>query len=390
MLRISNYFPLRLLHLSTFAKKILKMNFKFQNIPYQITRYPKTTDHALFAWNAADELMLEYANEHLTKESKISIHHDRFGILSTCLHNYHPQIVTLFHSQEKAIKQNLIQNNISIFDIHTPLDDLAKGIDYSFIKIPKSNDLFELYLQQISQASHHDSIVIAGFMTKYFSKQALTLAQKYFAEVSQSQAKKKARLLILKSPKFPKETNIIHDIKLDDQISFKQYYGVFSAKNIDYASQFLMEQMLVREEDKKILDLGCGNGILAWKARELSPTAKINLLDDHFLALESAKLNLNTGNNFFHYGDSLEKFTHNSFDLVISNPPFHFEYENNIDISLSLFSQVYDVLKDKGRFQLVANRHLNYQTHLRTIFERVDELASNDKFVVYSCEKNLR
>ena len=81
-------------------------------------------------------------------------------------------------------------------------------------------------------------------------------------------------------------------------------------------------------------------------------------------------------------------FEQDYFDVVISNPPFHFEHENNIEVSLSLFQQVFNKLKPNGRFQLVANSHLNYRTHLLKIFPEVISTAENEKFVVYECIKD--
>ncbi len=369
--------------------KIKYMPYIFQNKEYQITRYPKTKMTSLKAWNASDELILEYLEENKLLSTSIVIYHDRFGFLSTILADKEPISVILFQSQKKSILQNLQENNISTDQVKFiyPLEALQNPIQLSVIKIPKSADLFELYLQQLSTQLNDNSIVIAGFMTKYFSKQVIDIAHKYFADVSQSKAKRKARLLILKKPKNPEQPSLVKIIKLNTTTSFQQYYGVFSAKNIDYASQFLMEHISVLPSDSKILDMGTGNGVLAWKARQLSATAKINLHDDNWLALESAKLNMKEGENFYHFDDDLLQISNNSYDLVISNPPFHFEYETNIEVSLSLFEQVWKILKPRGRFQLVGNRHLNYKTHLQKIFPHVEIIAENDKFIVYSCVK---
>lgn len=370
-------------------QKIKTMSYNFQNKQYSINRYPKSNLTSLKAWNASDELILNYLEENNLVTTPSIIYHDRFGFLSTLLSDYKPTSIILFQSQKKAMKQNLNENEIEEdkVNFNYPLGIIDTETSLALVKIPKSADLFELYLQQLSGSLNEDAIVIAGFMTKYFNKQSLEIAQKYFEEVEQSKAKKKARLFILKKPKKLAKQTLIKEIKLNDKISFKQYYGVFSAKRIDFATQFFMEHFSVLATENKILDLGTGNGVLAWKARQLSPTAKINLLDDNYLAIESAKLNLAKGENFYHFNDDLLHITNNSYDLVISNPPFHFEHETNIEVSLDLFKQVWKILKPRGRFQLVGNKHLNYKIHLQKIFKHVESIAENDKFVVYSCVK---
>lgn len=116
------------------------------------------------------------------------------------------------------------------------------------------------------------------------------------------------------------------------------------------------------------------------------PNAEVHLVDDSFLAVESSKMNVNEGAHF-HWKDSLEDFDDGSLDLVVSNPPFHFEHETNIEVTISLFTQVQRCLKSSGRFVLVANKHLNYKTHLDKLFINCSITAENDKFVAYECLK---
>jgi len=170
------------------------------------------------------------------------------------------------------------------------------------------------------------------------------------------------------------------------RIIYKQYAGVFSSDHIDYATQFLLEHLKLNETDSKILDLASGNGVIAHQIKAQKPDAEVHLLDDSFLAVESSKLNVEDVS--FHWNESLEDFNAKSFDLIVSNPPFHFEYENNIEVSLNLFIQAQRCLKENGRFLLVANQHLNYKTHLDKIFGSCSITAENDKFVVYDCLKS--
>ena len=59
--------------------------------------------------------------------------------------------------------------------------------------------------------------------------------------------------------------------------------------------------------------------------------------------------------------------------------------ENNIEVSVGLFAQVKTKMKERGRFILVANKHLNYWTHLEKIFPNTEVMAIDDKFEVYDC-----
>jgi len=366
-----------------------KMIHKNNNKELNIKRYPSTTNKSLRAWNTADEYILKYLDEKKIKTDGVVIYNDRFGFLSSFLNDASPKVVIDYKSQEMSIQRNFSSNKIDSMncEFNTPLDKFESPIELSIVKIPKSMDLFHLYLQQLSGAVDENSKVICGFMTKYFTPQILDIANEYFEEVEQSLAWKKSRLLILSKAKVSKSISLINEVKLNDNTSLKQYFGVFSGKNIDYATQFLIENINLRETDNRILDLASGNGVLAFAVNERKSDCEIHLLDDSFLAVESSKLNLNSENIHFHYSDNLKEFDDNYFDFIISNPPFHFEHETNIEVATKLFAEGARCLKEDGHFQLVANKHLNYKTHLVKIFNNVEITAENDKYVVYECSK---
>ena len=365
------------------------MDFTYNDNKINIERYPTTENKSLKPWNAGEELSLNYISEKDLTEKSIAIYNDKFGFLSVALSLNNPITVVDFKSQEKALKQNFSVNNVKVLKSNfvSPIDDLGIGIDYAFIKIPKSTDLFKLYLSQSHSNLNDDGEIVCSFMTKNFNKTILKIAEEYFEDVSQSLAWKKSRLLILKGKKQIEKQALINTLEYNSDKSFQQYYGVFSAKKIDFASQYFINHISVNDGDKEILDLASGNGVLAYNVNEKCKDCNIHLLDDSVLAIESSKLNLEGDNFKFHCDDDIASFKPNSFDLVVSNPPFHFEYENNIEISLSLFKGVHTILKPGGRFQLVSNIHLNYKIHLDKIFNKVEVLGQNDKYIVLECVK---
>ena len=355
----------------------------------KIIRYPNTTDRSLKPWSSADELLLDQVLDQNISEKKIITYNDRFGYLNCQLNKSDVLSVISYKSQEKSHKINRQNNGLMFDDSHfvNPLSSIDEKFDMVLMKIPKSVNLFELYLAQIVTCIKDDTIVYCSFMTRHFTKQLLSISNKYFEVVEQSLAKKKARVLILKKKKEVKEKKLINKLSLSASDELRQYYGVFSAKEIDQATQFFINNLQVEENTKEVLDLAAGNGILGYIIQKQLPNCKIHLIDDFYLAIESAKLNLKGENVCFHYNDTLKEIEENSIDLVVSNPPFHFEYETNIEISLSLFKDVTYCLKQGGKFQLVANRHLNYGPHLERIFNKVIRVVHNDKFEIYNCIK---
>lgn len=359
----------------------------FNGKEFLLRRYPETSQSSLRPFSNAELLVLREVKEKISTED-IHLFNDRFGIWNCALHQANLTTIWNYASQKKAVMQNLERNRLPYTPntFKTPLDRL-KSVGLALIKVPKSTALFELFLRQIHLASDQHTEVVCGLMTKYFNPSLLIIASMYFEEVSQSLAWKKARLLILKNPKKKMLRNeLINTISWKNHI-FKQYFGVFSSGKIDLGTQFLLKNLNIKADEAQILDLGSGNGIIAWEASRLNPKAQLTLIDDSILAIASSTQNVK--NAHFLCDDILTQLPLRHFDLVLSNPPFHFEHEHNIEVSLNLFKQVRSCLKPNGRFILVANKHLNYTTHLQRMFTKVSQLKCNRRFEVLECTDYL-
>lgn len=363
------------------------------NSSLTIQRYPETSNKSLQAWNAGDEYLLSKVDKYGASGKTIAIYNDRFGYLACHLNGSQPYVIVDRKSQDIAVEMNLKANNLSPENIrrHTPLSDFSEPVDVGLIQIPKSLDLFRFYLHRLSLSLAQDGIVFCAFMTKYFSPQLLEIAGEYFEDVDQSLAVKKSRVLTLKGKKQLPDTHFVHansySFDGEDAEELKQYPGVFSADTVDFGTQFLLETLTLKADEQTVLDLGAGNGVIARGIQRKKPGITLHLTDDFYLAVESARLNLSPENVHFYWTDSLEPVKQIDFDLVVSNPPFHFEHETNMEVSVDLFREVAGVLKPGGRFVCVANRHLGYKSYLKKFFTSAEPVARNKKYVVFECRK---
>lgn len=382
--------------------------FKRNDQTFEFHRYPPTSNRSLRPWSAADELLLSHFDEYLTNRPenkgplRLAVYHDRFGFLSTTLQTHEPYVLYNYSSQEKSLRQNLKENKLEVPEdkLFTPLADFPEPADIMLIKIPKTMDLFRLYLHHAwnNLADSDNAVVYCGFMTRHFTPQMLEVANEYFEHAEQTKARKKARLLILKGKKKseitdkaitdlinevewkPSENGIAGD-EAKKAITLKQYYGVFSSNGVDAATAMLLKHMQLKETEKTVLDMGCGNGIIAKAIKLQQPDADIHAIDDDFLAVESVKMNAADLVNVHHY-DSPEMFPDGFFDLVVTNPPSHLGHENNIEVSIGLFDQAAKKIKSGGRLVIVASKHLNYSTHLTKRYIDIKKLAEDDKYEV--------
>jgi len=351
-----------------------------------IQRHDSSADQSLRPHTAADKYLLSEFEELGKSPEQIAIYHDRFGFLSCSLHTQHSVFVFNQKSQLNALERNSELNKLTPPTYSDPISALETKLDLALMKIPKSLALFRLYLEHITHNSTDNCVVLASFMTRHFTPKILEIAEEYFEEVTQSRAVKKSRVLTMKGKKKLEQQNCIDTLEYKSK-TYQQYWGVFSAKHIDYATQYFLEHIDLKSSDKLILDLASGNGVIGSEISQKLSNASIHLMDDSYLAMASAKLNISGENIHHHFNHSLDGFDSESFDLIATNPPFHFEYEINIQIPIGLFKACFRCLKPSGNLQLVANKHLNYKTHLNDIFTKVEVLAENDSFTVYKCSK---
>ncbi len=353
----------------------------------KINRYDQSEDPSLRAWSAADELLINHLESSENKpQGSLAIYNDRFGYLACHLSGFNPEVILHSSTQRQAIHENAKQNSLDEPKCIELTKSLDSPVNYALIKAPKSAELLMHFLDHLHSNSSEEVEVVIGFMTRHFSSSILKVAEGYYEELNQSKAKKKARLLILKKKKSLPKVDLIKSLDYEGK-SFKQYLGTFSGNRIDYATAFLNDHLELKPNQTKLLDLGSGNGVIGDKLLELNPEAEIHLLDDSLLAHESGKLNLEGENIHHHWQHGLASFEDESMDLIVSNPPFHFEFEINRNISLNLFKESLRVLRSGGELWLVFNNHLAYARQLKTWFKEVDLIAENKKFQIIKCTK---
>jgi 16S rRNA G1207 methylase RsmC len=266
---------------------------------------------------------------------------------------------------------------------------LAAERELVLMQVPKSLDLFELYLASATFTAGPGRRIAAAFQTRHFSPKMVEIAEKYAGTVNQSRAYKKARLLILADLKPGKIPEELYRQVAYRETNYYQYYGVFSAKHIDYATQYLLDEFKTNHllagisNVAAILDIGSGNGVILDQLG--GQFAGSRLLATEVSAAAVASTSQNVLKAEVHLSANLSSIADGTVDLIVTNPPFHDGHKNAIEPTIELFKEAKTKLTERGHFVVVANRHLNYVTHLDRLFEEVIEVADNGKFMVYRC-----
>lgn len=366
---------------------------------FRLARYPNRKRELLRAWDAADEYLLNYffAEDEQAQNLNILIVNDNFGALTTALTEHNLTIWTDSWLAQEGIKQNLALNDLSVdaVRIKNSLESPQGDYDVVLIKIPRSLALLEDQLIRVKPYLSKSTNVVAAGMVKSIHTSTLKLFEKYIGPTKTSLARKKARLIFsvndenvarVKSP-YPKTYTLE-----GTQYLIRNHANVFSRESLDIGTRFFLKYIPQSEKFEKIIDLGCGNGVVGLIAAEKNPHADLLFLDESFMAVESAKENFqaafnNQRNAEFKANDSLTGIEKNSADLILNNPPFHQNNAVGDEVAWQMFKQSKDVLKQDGELWVIGNRHLAYHIKLKKLFGNCKTIASNKKFIILKAIK---
>jgi 16S rRNA (guanine1207-N2)-methyltransferase len=160
--------------------------------------------------------------------------------------------------------------------------------------------------------------------------------------------------------------------------------GVFSWDRLDPGTRLLGEVMPV-ELGERVLDLGCGYGVLGANAARLTGEANVTMVDVDADALDAARETMQangwTGSEVL-ASDSTSAVRDRRFDAVVANPPFHLGRGTEYDVARQFIRDAASVLNRAGRLCLVANRFLPYEATLREAFEGVQTVVENERYKV--------
>lgn len=169
--------------------------------------------------------------------------------------------------------------------------------------------------------------------------------------------------------------------------------GVFSKSKVDFGTDLMLNEFLKKNrglevEKIKILDIGCGYGVVSVILKSFYPEISITLSDVNERALELSEENLKKyGINDYHIikSDAFEKITE-KFDVILSNPPIR----AGKDIIFKIYSEAYEHLNENGEFYcVIQTKHgaKSTQKKLVEIFGNCDTVTIDGGYRIFLSKK---
>lgn len=362
-----------------------------------LIRQPEQQNEPLQAFDAADEYLLNHVAElALPVNSRVLVLNDSFGALAVSLAST-MQVTSSTDSflAVKALEKNLVRNDqaydaVSIIAASQPP---VGPFDCVLVRVPKTLALLEEQLIRLQGQLAPGAQVIAGAMIKHLPRAAGDLLERYVGPVQASLAVKKARLLTATPQNLgPFTSPYPSRYSLDKPaIELLNHANVFCREGLDIGTRAFMPHLPSNLGSARVADLGCGNGVLAIASALNNPHAQYTLVDESFMAVQSARENWQAalGNRevAIDAGDGLAGQAPDSLDVVLCNPPFHQQQVVGDFLAWRMFQQAREALVVGGALYIVGNRHLGYHSKLAKLFRGVEQVAATPKFVILKARK---
>ena len=161
--------------------------------------------------------------------------------------------------------------------------------------------------------------------------------------------------------------------------------GLFSQKGVD-AGTLAMLSCVTFQPDDKVLDLGCGYGVVGIVAAKTARPQNVFLVDIDPLAVSAAVKNVESNGAagaVVALSDGFRDFHESGFTKILSNPPFHADFA----VPKHFIEKGFNRLVVGGAMFMVTKRELWYRKKLEAIFGGVRVRQIGDYFVFEAIKK---
>jgi 16S rRNA (guanine1207-N2)-methyltransferase len=326
-------------------------------------------------------------------------------VISQQIPNGYLYLMDISHIALECSRITLIENRVNNFSQvgYTLIPHFIDSIDKVLLDIPKGRQITRRWLIEAYRSLKTGGVLYLAGAKDMGIQSSIKDAESIFNNMSLLTYKKSNRIALfykesetLQWPEWTQVPGIAPGTWVDFTINAREMNfqisslpGIFSNDRLDEGTKLLLDTVEFPEQNR-ILDVGCGYGIIGMTAAVQAKNSWIDMVDVNLLAIAATQRNSsrnNIDNVRVFVSDLLEKVSENKYQLILSNPPFHTGKEVDYIVATSLFKQAEQVLEPGGKIIIVANKFIPYENLMKKTFNNVTTLAQTGKFIVLSSEK---
>jgi 16S rRNA (guanine1207-N2)-methyltransferase len=160
--------------------------------------------------------------------------------------------------------------------------------------------------------------------------------------------------------------------------------SLFSPRAVDAGTLAMLSRVEFSPDDK-VLDLGCGYGVVGLVAARLGRPERVHLVDKDPVAVEIAAANLEANGArgaTVTLSDGFRDFAETGFDKILCNPP----YQADFAVPKHFIEKGFNRLVVGGSLFMVTKRELWYRNKITSVFGGV-KVAEVDGYFVFEATK---
>jgi 16S rRNA (guanine1207-N2)-methyltransferase len=370
----------------------------------RLSREPDFDAPELQAHDATDALLLETAAEliaagHAVPEGALVTIGDRHGALTLGAATLLGARGIRAHQDpllaERALAANARRLDLATaYTLHGLDASLLTGAKLVLLQLPRGLVALEEIAQLVARYAHPDVMLLAGGRVKHMTHAMNTVLGRSFGEVAAGLAHRKSRVLTACSPlpASPLEAAEFPAWGSDPELGFRvaAFGATFGGAALDHGSRLLLHTLrdAPPRAARRVVDLGCGNGVLATAAALGFPGARVIATDQSAAAVAATRLTAEAAGVgervAIHRADATEAVPDGWADLLLLNPPFHTGATVHAGVAHRLIESCARALAPGGELRLVHNSHLRYRPQVERVIGPVHELARDRTFTVLS------
>jgi 16S rRNA G1207 methylase RsmC len=169
-----------------------------------------------------------------------------------------------------------------------------------------------------------------------------------------------------------------------EALNIKTRPGIFAHRRVDGGAMALIKKVQLDGEEK-VLEMGCGSGVVSLALKRLHPNISMYALDSHAVAV--SQTGKNAESNGLHL-DGLQLTSsgwkgEEQFDVLIGNPPYFGDHR----LSALFIDEARRLLVSKGSLWLVAKSMSWNLEYAKDSFDLSEEFTHSDYQVVRLIKK---